>query len=176
MTSVSPTPATSNVVLTGFMGTGKTTVGRIVAASLDYEFVDTDHVIETDHGPIPVIFAEQGEEAFRSIERRVAVALAERNGLVIATGGRLMLDPENAAVLGASGRVFCLTAPAEVILERVVGDGTAHRPLLDGDDPPARIRALLAERAAAYARFEQVGTDGQTPEAIAADIERRLVE
>lgn len=176
MSSASTLPADSNVVLTGFMGTGKTTVGRILAKKLSFEFVDTDHLIETDHGPIPVIFAEQGEEAFRSIEGRVAVALAQRQGLVIATGGRFMLDPHNAAALGASGQVFCLAAPVEVILERVVGDGTAHRPLLDGPDPAARIQALLSERSSQYARFEQVDTNGRTAEAIATEIQRRVTE
>ena len=165
---------TGNVVLTGFMGTGKSTVGRALAELLELEFFDTDHLIEADHGPIPVIFAEQGEAAFRSIESDVAAELAARKGLVIATGGRLMLDPNNATALAATGRVFCLSAPVEVILERVIGDGTAHRPLLDGDDPDGRIRALLTERAEAYGTFEQVDTVSRSPTAIAADIAARL--
>lgn len=167
----SPTP---NVVLTGFMGTGKTTVGRALAELLGFDFVDTDQMIEADHGPIPMIFAEQGEAAFRDIERQVAADLATHTGLVVATGGRLMLDDDNAASLGATGRVFCLFAPVEVILERVLGDGTAHRPLLDSDDPARRITDLLTERQSAYARFEQVDTNGRTPEAIAADVHARL--
>ncbi len=137
-----------NVVLTGFMGTGKTTVGRLLAERLGFEFVDTDHLIEADHGPIPLIFAEQGEAAFRAIESAVAVELAGRHSLVIATGGRLMLDEANAAALTATGRTFCLTAPTSVILERVLGDGTTHRPLLDGDDPagPNRSTARRTSR------------------------------
>ena len=71
-----------NIVLTGFMGTGKTTVGRLLAERLGFEFVDTDHMIEADHGPIPLIFAEQGEAAFRAIESAVAVELAGRGGHV----------------------------------------------------------------------------------------------
>ena len=163
-----------NVVLTGFMGTGKSTVGRALAEQLALEFVDTDQVIEANHGPIPVIFAEQVEAAFRSIERDVAADLAQQSGLVIATGGRLMLDPANAAALAATGRVFCLSAPVEVILDRVIGDGTAHRPLLNGDDPAGRIRALLTERAAAYGQFEQVDTVKRSPTELAADIASRL--
>jgi len=157
------------------MGTGKSTVGRALAELLGFEFIDTDQMIEADHGPIAVIFAEHGEAAFRSIERDVAGDLADRTGLVIATGGRLMLDPANASALGATGRVFCLSAPVDVILERVIGDGTAHRPLLDGDDPAGRIQALLGEREEAYGRFEQVDTVSRSPTAIAADITARLV-
>ena len=162
-----------NVVLTGFMGTGKTTVGRILADLLGYEFVDTDDVIIARHGPIETIFSERGEEAFRELEREVARELAGRDGLVISTGGRLMLDPDNAAVLGASGRVFCLTASAETIAARVL-DGPA-RPLLAGPDPLARIRSLLAERAAGYARFEQIATDSLTAFDIANEIAARIV-
>ena len=168
------TSSAANVVLTGFMGTGKTTVGLVLANLLDFAFVDTDQIIEADHGPIPVIFAEQGEAAFRAIEQHVAANLANRSGTVIATGGRLMLDPINASELGRTGRVFCLTAPVEVILERVLGDGTAHRPLLDGDDAAGRITTLLAERAEAYAAFDSVDTNGRSPEAIAREIHQRL--
>ena len=159
-----------NIVLTGFMGTGKTTVGVLLAELLGYDFVDTDQVIEADHGPIPLIFAEQGEAAFRAIEREVAAELAERSGTVIATGGRMLLDERNARVLSNGGRVFCLTAPAEVIVARVVADGTEDRPLLRGDDPAGRVRELLAERRAGYARFEQIDTDGRSPDEIARAI------
>lgn len=164
----------ANIVLTGFMGTGKTTVGRILADALGFDFVDTDQLIETDNGPIPVIFAEQGEAAFRAIEHSVASDLAERQRTVIATGGRLMLDPENAAALGATGRVFCLAAPVAAILERVLDDGTTHRPLLDGDDPAVRITELLTIRAEAYGRFEQIETADLTPEEIATEIIDRI--
>lgn len=164
----------TNIVLTGFMGTGKTTVGRRLAERLGFDFVDTDHLIEADHGPIPLIFAEQGEAAFRAIERATATTLADRTSTVVATGGRLMLDTANAEVLGASARVFCLTAPAEVIVERVLGDGSAERPLLATDDPRAQVEGLLAERAEGYARFEQVSTLNRDPDQIADDIIQRL--
>lgn len=167
-------PARESIVLTGFMGTGKTTVGRLLAERLGFDFVDTDQMIEADHGPIPLIFAEQGEEAFRAIERSLAAELATRQSTVIATGGRFMLDDANASALGSIARVFCLSAPLAVILERVLGDGTAHRPLLDGDDPAGRIDTLLTERAAAYEGFEQVDTAGRTPSDIADDIAGRL--
>ena len=165
----------TNIILTGFMGTGKTTVGQILAARLGYAFVDTDVLIEARTGrSIPTIFAEDGEAAFRQLEREVAAELASRQGLVIATGGRLMLDPVNAAVLGATGRIFCLTATPELILARVLADDKAiERPLLQGSDPAARIRQLLAERAPLYAQFAQVDTTGLAAEEVSADILRQ---
>ena len=163
-----------NVVLTGFMGTGKTTVGRLLAAALGYEFVDTDDVIEQRHGPIPEIFLTDGEAAFRRYEREVATELGTADGLVIATGGRMMLDAAAAAALGATGRVFCLTAELDTVLARVTADGVDNRPMLAGPDVEDRIAELFAARAAAYAAFEQVPTDRRTPAAVAADLETRL--
>ena len=110
-----------NVVLTGFMATGKSTVGRLVAAGLRYGFVDTDRMIEERHGSIPEIFASDGEEHFRAIERGIAEELAELSALVISTGGGLMLDASAGPTLAASGRVFCLTARVETIWKRVGG-------------------------------------------------------
>lgn len=159
-----------NVVLTGFMGTGKSTVGRVLADRLGYTFVDTDTLIEQHHGSIPEIFAGEGEAAFRSYEAQVAETLAEGTRQVIATGGRLMLDPDNAAVLGATGEVFALNASADEVLRRVLGDDTAVRPLLAGDDPAGRVRALLTERAPLYAQFTIIETGGRSPADIAEEI------
>lgn len=163
-------------MLTGFMGTGKSTVGRLLAERLGYEFVDTDELIVVRHGPIPEIFANAGEAAFRRYERELAAELAGVTGHVIATGGRLLLDPVNAAALSATGDVFCLTAGVDTILARVTAEGVAdERPLLAGPDVEARITTLLAERAEAYAAFEQIATDARTPTAVAADIAARIV-
>lgn len=173
--AASSLPGVANVVLTGFMGTGKSTVGRLLAERLGYAFVDTDAVIVERHGPIPEIFATRGEAAFRTLEREVAAELAAADGHVIATGGRMLLDPSNAAVLGASGRVLCLTAELDTILARVAADGVAHdRPLLAGPDVEARIEALLAERAEGYGAFEQVATDRRSPAEIVDAIIARL--
>ena len=154
------------------MGTGKTTVGRLLADLLGYEFVDTDEVIERRYGAIETIFRERGEDAFRAIERELADELADGDRLVIATGGRMMLDAEIAATLGAGARVFCLVASPDTIAARVL-DGPV-RPLLAGPDSLARIRQLLAERAAGYSRFEQVSTDSRTPADVARDLAARL--
>ena len=164
-----------NVVLTGFMGTGKSTVGRLLAIRLGYTFVDTDDLIEQRHGPIPEIFRDAGEETFRCHERDVAAELATRSGLVIATGGRLMVDTVNAKVLGDTAEVFCLHAPVEVIVERLVGD-TTHpgRPLLKVADVTDRVAELLAMRAPAYEAFTQIDTADRQPDEVATDIANRL--
>ena len=156
------------------MGTGKTTVGRLLARELRLEFVDTDREIEAEHGPIPEIFAGQGEAAFRQMEAELAVRLAERDGVVISTGGRMLLDATNADVLGAAGRIFCLTAEPTELVRRLTGPEATDRPLLAGAEPRTRITELLDERRAGYARFEQVPTDGHTPEAIVNDLLSRL--
>lgn len=158
-------PAVRNVVLTGFMGTGKTTAGRILAERFGFGFVDTDEVIESRAGPIQQIFEQDGEEAFREMERTVARELAGRSGLVIATGGRMMLDHECSACLEPEADVFCLTADPDTISGRI--SGTGCRPLLDVADPSARVRELLAERAEAYGRYPAVDTAGLSPEQVA---------
>lgn len=156
--------SSGNLVLTGFMGTGKTTVGRLLAARLGYEFVDTDRLIEERHGPIARIFSEHGEGEFRRLERELAAELADRSGLVVSTGGRMMVDAHNVDRLGRSGQVICLTASIDTILARVHRTRSlVERPLLAGPDVRDRITELLAERAPAYARFPQVETDRRTP-------------
>lgn len=160
-----------NLILTGFMGTGKTTVGRLVADKLGREFVDTDLVIEERHGPIATIFELQGESAFRDIERALAQELGRRNGLVIATGGRMLLDSENLRALSKNGRIFCLVASPEVIYERVSRDPSrVSRPLLEVDDPQQRIVELLDERRPDYERFPQLATDHIDPDVIAQEL------
>jgi shikimate kinase/3-dehydroquinate synthase len=158
-----------NIVLTGFMGTGKSSVGRLLAARLGYGFVDTDELIVARDGrTIADIFRESGEETFRQWEATIAQELSQAEGLVIATGGRLMVDEVNAAALQQNGRVFCLTAEPEEIIARL--DGDERRPLLNVADPAAQIRRLLAARKEAYGRFPQIATDGKTPEQVAGEI------
>lgn len=159
-----------NVILTGFMGTGKSTVGRQLAKQLKYDFIDTDHLIEERIGQsIAELFREQGEPAFRKMEAELAQELSKRHGLVISTGGRMMLDPQNAAALSRSGRVFCLVATPEEILERVSNDKNV-RPLLQVSDPLQHIVEMLQEREQGYKQFSQIGTSNAAPQKIASEL------
>ena len=144
-----------NIILTGFMGTGKTAVGKRLAQRLGWRFVDVDQLIEAGAKmPVARIFAERGETVFRRLERRCITRAVHGDRQVIATGGGAFIDRDNRAKLRASGPVICLTARPSVILERV-GRGLKARPLLAGSPHPlARIRMLLAQRASAYAKAD----------------------
>lgn len=156
-----------NIILTGFMATGKTTVGRLLAAQLGYDFVDTDELIEARSGqPIAEIFREKGEAAFREMEAAIARELGDKEGLVVSTGGRLMLDAANAAALSRRGRVFCLVATPEEIMERVEGDTNVRRPLLKVPNPIERIVELMQQREENYGRFPQMVTSDKIPEEV----------
>jgi len=137
-----------NVVLIGFMGTGKTAVGRALAARLGLAFVDTDALVEERAGrSVARIFAEDGEEVFRRLESEAVASAGDRAGTVIATGGGVVLRPENMARLRQRGMVVALRAAPAAILARV-GAGSA-RPLL-GANPEERVRRLLVERGPLY--------------------------
>lgn len=154
------------------MATGKSTVGKLLAKELKREFFDTDHLIEERQGlTIPQIFTDLGESAFREMERDIAEELGERDGLVISTGGRLMLDPGNVAALSRTGRVFCLVATPQEILSRLESDKDNRRPLLDVANPSEQIVELLQERKKGYQRFLKVATNGKQP----ADITENLL-
>ncbi len=164
-----------NIILTGFMGCGKTTVGKLLARQLRYAFIDTDHLIEERSGmSIPEIFKTRGEAEFRALEATIARELGAGEGMVIATGGRLMLDPDNARALGMSGAVFCLAAKPEEILRRVTRSTQGTRPLLDAPDPMARIVELTREREEGYARFPQISTSGKKPQEVMREILSRF--
>ena len=138
-----------NLALIGFMGTGKTSVGRHVAEQLGFEFIDTDELIQADTGrTIADIFARDGEPAFRALEKQVVQKLSTREKTVIATGGGLPTNAENLAALKSFALVICLWASPEKIWERVKNQ--SHRPLLHDADPQKKIRELLAVREPFY--------------------------
>ncbi len=159
-----------HLILTGFMGTGKTVVGRLLAERLGRPFVDMDTAIEAEFGlAVGQIFAAYGEAAFRQAEAALCRDLAERRGLVIATGGGALLSAENRRLMMASGCVVCLTASPEAISARLAG--LADRPLLRpaaGQTLLDRIAELLAQRQKAYAAISrQVDTSALSLEEVA---------
>ena len=138
-----------NLALIGFMGTGKTSVGRHVAEQLGFEFIDTDELIQADTGrTIADIFARDGEPAFRALEKQLVRKLSLREKVLIATGGGLPTNAENLAALKSFALVICLWASPEKIWERVKNQ--SHRPLLHDADPQKKIRELLAVREPFY--------------------------
>lgn len=138
-----------NIVLIGFMGTGKTAVGRRLAAKLGRRFVDTDAAIEEVTGKtVAQIFARDGVTRFRSEEALVARKLSGQEDLVIATGGGMVLNQENVRLLREKGVLIALTASPEVIYLRV--KNKKKRPLLQKGELRERIAGLLAERAGLY--------------------------
>jgi shikimate kinase len=134
-----------NIALIGFMGTGKTSVGRLVADQLHFDFLDTDDVIQTQRGlSVTEIFSTDGEPAFRKLEQKLVAELAGRTKTVIATGGGLPTNPENLASLKTHALVVCLWASPENIWERVKNQ--THRPLLH--DPAPQKKNPRAARCA----------------------------
>ena len=158
-----------NLTITGFMGTGKTTVGHILAECLGRQLVDMDERIEAELGKtIAQVFADEGEEVFRQAEARLCRALARESGLVIATGGGTLVSDENRQTLAASGPIVCLTAGIDAVLERI--EAFEDRPLLPGDreEKRANIERLLLSRREAYGRIPlRVPTDGVAPATVA---------
>ena len=115
-----PISSDKNIVISGFMGTGKTTVGRLVAQRLGRAFVDLDEQIEAHFGKaIPEVFAQDGEARFRALESDLCRHFAGQPGIVLSTGGGALVNPVNRATLAESGVLICLTASVEAILERV---------------------------------------------------------
>lgn len=160
-----------NIVLTGFMATGKTTVGKLLAKHLNYEFVDTDELIVHRAGmSVADLFQEKGEEVFRKMESDIARELGDKEGLVISTGGRMMLDPQNAAALSRKGQVFCLVATPEEIFDRVSKDTHAKRPLLETADPMQQVTELLRQREEGYGKFSQMRTSAKTPDEVTSNL------
>ncbi len=177
-----PQPATRNLklYLTGFMGSGKSTVGPHVAEALGYAFVDLDAVIEKQAGrPIPQIFETEGEAAFRQMERAALRATAGQRHVVVALGGGALVDEANLRWALRHGRVVYLRASAETLAERLAASGTCRPLLLDvqgsalpAADLQARIEKLLAERRPFYERADVIVEADASPEAVAAAVVR----
>lgn len=134
-----------NIALVGFMGSGKSTIGRLLAEPLGFAFLDTDHAIEESTGEtISRIFKKSGEAAFRQMEKNLLADIRGQKDLVIATGGGMAANQENLDSLKAHSLVVCLWASPEAIFERIRHQ--THRPLLQTPDPLGTIRDLLGKR------------------------------
>jgi shikimate kinase len=160
------------VVLTGFMGTGKTAVGLRVAERLGREFVDTDALVERRAGkPVRAVFATDGEKVFRELERAAVEEACAQGDVVVATGGGALIDERNVSRLADGSLMVRLTAAPSAIARRVRATA-ADRPLLAGAGGlTARIRELLEARAPIYARVPfAVDTTGKTIEAVADEV------
>lgn len=156
-----------NLYLVGFMGVGKSAIGRRVSRELGMRFIDSDQVIEQEQGKkIPEIFASAGEPYFRKLERQFIENGHPESGCVVSCGGGLVVQPGMKELLKSKGIVICLFASAETIIERT--SRNQNRPLLNVADPAAKVRALLAEREPIYMDSGAcITTEGRTiPEVV----------
>jgi len=165
-----------NIVLIGFMGTGKTAIGRRLALKLNRKFIDTDAEIENITGKtVAQIFARYGAIRFRSEEALLVKKLARQDGMVISTGGGLVLNPENVCILQENGILIGLTASPEVIFKRL--KNKRNRPLLAKGSMKDQIDALLEERRGVYDVAEYtVDTGASSPEEVVEKIIQYLKE
>ncbi|MBI4180704.1 MAG: shikimate kinase [Chloroflexi bacterium] len=168
----------TNIALIGFMGTGKTAVGRVLAKKLNLKFIEMDALIEQKAGKsIPEIFQQDGEIAFRELEIEITKEAASQKNAVIACGGGIVLNKINIDRLRESSRIVYLTASPETILKRV-STGMGQRPLLEVDDPALTIRNLLKFRKPFYERAADItiNTSNLVINAVAEEIIEKLAE
>jgi shikimate kinase len=169
-----------NIVLIGFMGSGKSSIGRHVASRLGFQFVDTDALlVDRDGREIAEIFAQDGEARFREMETSVLESLTPRNRCVISTGGGVVVREENRPLLRTLGFTVWLTASEEVIFERVSRNN--KRPLLHTPNPRETVAQLLATRRPWYAETAQFTLDtsamahGEAADAVVAEARRAFL-
>jgi len=142
-----------NIIITGFMGTGKSVIAKELARKLKMEFIDMDQIIEEGLGiSIADIFARYGENYFREQENKLVKELSQKENRVIATGGGTLLSSDNARMLGQAGEIICLYADSQIIYNRL--EKKNNRPLIKGDNILNKINHLLEKRKKVYDNFD----------------------
>lgn len=142
-----------NIILVGFMGTGKTTIAASLANKLNMRYISTDDLIEKrEKRTINEIFTKSGEDYFRDVESEIVREVSGMQDAVVDTGGGVVIREENMAIMKSGGVVICLTANEDDIIERT--KKYKHRPLLNVEDPKRKVRDLLARRSAFYAKAD----------------------
>ena len=159
-----------NIVIVGFMGTGKTAVASRLAVRTGMKYTSMDRIIEEiEERSINEIFASEGEAYFRSVEKDVVREVSSQDGLIVDSGGGVVLDEDNIKALKKNGKIICLTATPEVIHTRTKKSG--HRPLLSVPDPKGKIAELLESRAVHYEKADfQVDTSTKTVEQVVDEV------
>lgn len=161
-----------NIILTGFMGTGKTLVGKELAKGLKMSYLDTDKLIEErEAAKICRIFQEKGEDYFRRLETKIIKEVSSLDNCVISTGGGAILKKENLAALKRKGVIICLSANPKVILERT--RKSQNRPLLKSKDPKSAVEDLLSQRRSFY---EKADFEVDTSELATSEVVERIVD
>ncbi len=163
-----------NIILTGMMGAGKTTVGKELATIMNCNFIDLDETIEKNYGKISDIFKQKGEEYFRQIETLELKKLNIQETFVLSTGGGIVLKDENIKILQTLGYVFYLEASTDTIYERIKNQ--KHRPLLNTPDPKRSIEEILSKRKKLYENSgEKITVNNKNVKEIAEEIYERIV-
>lgn len=163
-----------NVILTGMMGSGKTSVGLELAKILECDFFDLDEIIEKKYGKITQIFKDKGENYFREIETSELKNFKNNGAFVLSTGGGAVLKEENLEILRSLGEVFYLSADAQTIYDRVKEQ--TQRPLLNTKDPKKTIEDILSSRLEKYEKSgEKIVTDNKNIEQIAREIYEKIM-
>jgi len=162
-----------NLVLTGFMGTGKTSVAKELSRILGRKIIDVDAEIEKKGTPIKEIFRKHGEPYFRDLETAMLKEVSGNRAVIISTGGGVVLRKENMEALRKTGIIICLGASPETILERT--SKTAERPLLQVEEPLTKIKELLSAREACYKDADiAINTEGKNPREVAGEILEKI--
>ncbi|TBR17858.1 shikimate kinase [bacterium] len=140
----------NNIYLVGFMGTGKTVTGRVLAKKLSRRYLDLDELIEEkERMSIPEIFSKNGEAYFRRLENETLKIISSGQDLIVSCGGGIVVNKDNIDIMKKTGTIFCLTASADVILKRT--SAFSNRPLLNVANPKEKIESMLKERSPFYA-------------------------